>query len=72
MFASSSCIAARAASNCSPVTTPIATKLKDLADTPERETLMITVDYPPGAAERIHRHDAHAFVYVMEGMAGTR
>lgn len=28
---------------------------------------MITVDYPPGAVEPIHRHDAHAFVYVLEG-----
>jgi quercetin dioxygenase-like cupin family protein len=29
--------------------------------------LMITVDYPPGAVESIHRHDAYAFVYVLEG-----
>jgi len=28
---------------------------------------MITVDYPPGGANPIHRHNAHAFVYVMEG-----
>jgi quercetin dioxygenase-like cupin family protein len=48
-----------------PVVVPL--MLKDLADTPGREMLMITVNYPPGAVERIHRHDAHAFVYVMEG-----
>ena len=48
-----------------PVVTPL--MLKDLTDLPGKEALMITVDYPPGAVERIHRHDAHAFVYVLEG-----
>jgi quercetin dioxygenase-like cupin family protein len=48
-----------------PVVTPL--MLKDLADMPGKEMLMITVDYPPEAVERIHRHDAHAFVYVLEG-----
>lgn len=48
-----------------PVVTPL--MLKDLADMPGKEMLMITVDYPPGAVEPIHRHDAHAFVYVLEG-----
>jgi quercetin dioxygenase-like cupin family protein len=28
---------------------------------------MITVDYPPGAVDPVHRHNAHAFVYVLEG-----
>ena len=28
---------------------------------------MITVDYPPGSVDPIHRHNAHAFVYVLEG-----
>jgi quercetin dioxygenase-like cupin family protein len=40
---------------------------KDLADFPGKEMLMITVEYPPGGADPIHRHDAHAFVYVLEG-----
>jgi len=40
---------------------------QDLADLPGKEILMITVDYPPGTVEHIHRHDAHAFVYVLEG-----
>jgi quercetin dioxygenase-like cupin family protein len=48
-----------------PVVTPV--MLKDLPDEPGKEMLMITVDYPPGAVETIHRHDAHAFVYVLEG-----
>jgi quercetin dioxygenase-like cupin family protein len=29
--------------------------------------LMITVDYPPGAVDPVHRHNAHAFVYVLQG-----
>ena len=40
---------------------------KDLPEFPGKEALMITVDYPPGAVDPIHRHNAHAFVYVLEG-----
>ena len=40
---------------------------KDLADFPGKEGLMITVVYPPGASDPIHRHNAHAFVYVLAG-----
>jgi quercetin dioxygenase-like cupin family protein len=40
---------------------------KDLADFPGKEGLMITVMYPPGSSDPIHRHNAHAFVYVLEG-----
>jgi quercetin dioxygenase-like cupin family protein len=40
---------------------------KDVADVPGREMLMLSVEYPPGAVETIHRHDAYAFVYVLEG-----
>ncbi len=40
---------------------------KDLAEVPGKEMLMLTVEYPPGAVEHIHRHDANAFVYVLEG-----
>jgi quercetin dioxygenase-like cupin family protein len=40
---------------------------KDLADMPGREMLMLSVEYPPGTVEHIHRHDAYAFVYVLEG-----
>lgn len=28
---------------------------------------MILVEYPPGSSDPIHRHNAHAFVYVLEG-----
>ena len=40
---------------------------KDLAECPGREGLMITVVYPPGASDPIHRHNAYAFLYVLEG-----
>jgi quercetin dioxygenase-like cupin family protein len=40
---------------------------KDLTDFPGKEGLMITVVYPPGSSDPIHRHNAHAFVYVLEG-----
>jgi quercetin dioxygenase-like cupin family protein len=40
---------------------------KDLTDLPNKEGLMITVEYPPGGADPVHRHNAHAFVYVLEG-----
>lgn len=40
---------------------------KELADIPGKEALMITVEYPPGGADPVHRHDAHAFLYVLEG-----
>jgi quercetin dioxygenase-like cupin family protein len=41
--------------------------LKELTDIPGKEMLMITVDYPPGAVDPVHRHDAHAFIYVLQG-----
>ena len=40
---------------------------KDLPDFPGKEGLMISVEYPPGSSDPIHRHNAHAFVYVLEG-----
>lgn len=47
------------------VVTPLMTKV--LADYPGKELNMITVDYPPGSTDPIHRHDAHSFIYVLEG-----
>jgi quercetin dioxygenase-like cupin family protein len=38
-----------------------------LPDLPSREVVMLTVEYLPGGASRPHRHDAHVFVYVLEG-----
>ncbi|MNX70473.1 Cupin domain protein [compost metagenome] len=46
------------------VTPVIATAL---ADYPGKEVLIITVEYPPGGADPVHRHNAHGFVYVLEG-----
>jgi quercetin dioxygenase-like cupin family protein len=40
---------------------------KDLTDFPGKEGLMITVEYPPGSLDPIHRHNAHGFIYVLEG-----
>ena len=40
---------------------------KDLPDFPGKEALMIMVEYPPGSVDPIHRHNAHAFIYVLEG-----
>ena len=40
---------------------------KDLTNLPGKEGLIVTVEYPPGSSDPIHRHNAHAFVYVLEG-----
>ena len=48
-----------------PIVAPV--MQKDLDDMPGREMVMLTVEYPPGAVEHVHRHDAYAFVYVLDG-----
>lgn len=45
--------------------TPLITK--DLAGVPDEQTLMYTVDFPPGFSSPIHRHNAQVSVYVLEG-----
>jgi quercetin dioxygenase-like cupin family protein len=40
---------------------------KDLRNLPGKEGLMITVEYPPGSKDPVHRHNAHGFIYVLEG-----
>jgi quercetin dioxygenase-like cupin family protein len=40
---------------------------KELADISGKDAIMLNVEYPPGGADPVHRHDAHAFVYVVEG-----
>lgn len=40
---------------------------KPLPDFPAKEVLMLTVTYPPGGSDPVHRHNAHVFVYVLEG-----
>ena len=41
--------------------------MKELVDVPGKEAVMITVEYAPGGADPVHRHNADAFVYVLEG-----
>ena len=38
-----------------------------LTDIPGKEVVMLTVEYPPGGSDSVHRHDAHGFIYVLEG-----
>jgi quercetin dioxygenase-like cupin family protein len=59
------CLMAGTAMAQEPKVTPLMTK--DLADYPGKEVLMMTVDHAPGGSSAIHRHNAHAFVYVLEG-----
>ena len=40
---------------------------KDLTNIPGKEGLMVIVEYPPGSSDPIHRHNAHGFIYVLEG-----
>ena len=40
---------------------------RDLPDVPGKALSMITVEYPPGASDPVHTHNAHALVYVLEG-----
>src|SRR5262245_27446146 len=40
---------------------------KDLKENPGKEMLMITVEHVPGGSSPVHRHNAHAMVYVLEG-----
>jgi quercetin dioxygenase-like cupin family protein len=40
---------------------------KDLTDIPGKEVVMITVEFPPGGFDPVHRHDAHGLIYVLEG-----
>ena len=47
------------------VVTPLMSK--DLPELPGKEALMIAVEYPPGGSDPVHRHNAHAYLYVLEG-----
>src|SRR3977135_1918170 len=40
---------------------------KYLTDLPGKEGLMLLIEYPPGSTDPIHRHNAHGFIYVLEG-----
>src|SRR5262245_13006099 len=45
---------------------------KDLPEFPGKEAVMLTVEYPPGASSKPHRHHSHVFVYVLEGRYATQ
>lgn len=40
---------------------------KPLAQHPGEELVMISVEYPPGSVDPVHRHNANALVYVVSG-----
>lgn len=48
---------------------PVVTTLMSapMQNAPGKEALLLTVEYPPGGADPVHRHDAHGIVYVLEG-----
>ncbi|TAM08498.1 MAG: cupin domain-containing protein [Paraburkholderia sp.] len=60
-------VGAQQAPPSTPVTqvTPLMTRA--LADYPGKEAVVLTVEYPPGGSDPVHRHNAHAFVYVLQG-----
>jgi quercetin dioxygenase-like cupin family protein len=40
---------------------------KPLQDFPGKEVQILSVKYPPGGQDPVHRHNAHGFIYVLEG-----
>ena len=59
------CLMSRTAMAQEPKVTSLMSK--DLTENPGKEVLVITVEHAPGGSSAIHRHNAHAFVYVLEG-----
>jgi quercetin dioxygenase-like cupin family protein len=59
------CLAGVAASAQEPKVTPV--MMKNLADIPGKQLVVVTVEYAPGGADNPHRHNADALVYVLEG-----
>ncbi|MBO9661666.1 cupin domain-containing protein [Dokdonella sp.] len=61
--------AAAAAGPAAAAPAPTVTMLttQELPEFPGKEAVMLLVDYPPGGADPVHRHDAHAFIYVLQG-----
>ena len=58
------CLATAAAAQDAKVTTLMT---KELTGIVGKEGTMLTVEYAPGASSAEHRHNAHTFVYVLEG-----
>jgi quercetin dioxygenase-like cupin family protein len=65
MLAGSAGAAYAADSPAKPASGPLLSK--ELTGIPNKEGVMLTVQYEPGGASLPHRHDAHVFVYVLEG-----
>jgi len=40
---------------------------KPLTDIQGKEVKVLAVEYPPGGQDPVHRHNAHGFIYVLEG-----
>jgi quercetin dioxygenase-like cupin family protein len=40
---------------------------KDILENPGKEMLMIAVEHAPGGSSAVHRHNAQAMLYVLEG-----
>ena len=59
------CVAMMAVATHAQTVTPLMSK--DIPEFNGKEVEMITVQYAPGAVDPIHRHNAHVFVYVLEG-----
>ena len=59
--------AAPASASDAPTANVATLMTRALPDLPGKEVVMLTVEYLPGGASRPHRHDAHVFVYVLEG-----
>ena len=56
------------ATACSAETTTVTPLLsRDLTGIAGKEGVMLTVEYAPGAVDPLHRHNAHVFIYVLEG-----
>ena len=60
-----SCIVIGVAMAQQPKVTSLFTK--ELTDIPGKEIQVITVEYPPGGSDPVHRHNAQAVLYVLEG-----
>ncbi|MET0231104.1 MAG: cupin domain-containing protein [Rhodanobacteraceae bacterium] len=67
LLASSPVVADDHASTGAPPPVVRTVMTQKLPDFPGKEALMLLVEYPPGGADPVHRHDADAFVYVIEG-----
>jgi len=61
------CLMTGAAMAQPPTVTTLMTK--DLPENPGKELLMMTVEHAPGGSSPVHRHNAHAMVYMLEGSA---